>query len=154
MTKQDKSTGLADKLREMRKDGVEHTLPSSGRSVRLRTVEPAALLREEKGNVPDILTPLLINSIYEEPSDEELARFLATRSTRAEDALAMIDAVDIVVKKSLADDTKLEELSFAEKRWIFRLALSPAELLVTFRFEPRGDVGSVDAGEAVPPKAK
>lgn len=140
------------KVAVMRAQGVEQTLGTSGRVVRLRAVEPAALLR--KGNVPDILTPLLIKSVYQPLDDPELREFLDTPLGKIEDALAMADTLDLIASVAIADGTKVEELSLSEKRWIFRLVLSPAEFLVTFRYQPLADVELVDESEALPQAAE
>lgn len=141
-----------EKMRAMRKEGVEQTIPATGRVLRLRTVEPYQLLKE--GNIPDILTSLVVKGVYEDLSDEELRRFLAATRERVEDAIAYMESLDLIARKAIADDTDISDLSVAEKRWIFRLVLAPAELLATFRYEPGAVVEPVDEGENVQPSAE
>lgn len=143
---------IPELLQEMKAKGIEHKIPATDRVVRLRTLDAPALLKE--GKMPDILTPLVIKSVYQEVSDREMREFLGQKHTGAEDALKMIEAMDYVVQKSITDGTKPEDLTLGEKRWIFRLAMGPAELLVTFRYDEDADVESVDEGEDLPQTAE
>jgi hypothetical protein len=138
----------AEKLAEMRTKGTEQKLPGTERMIRLRTLEAPELLRE--GKLPDILTPLVIKSVYQELTDKEVREFLSVQRSNAAEALKMIDAMDFVVAKSIADGTNVSDLTLAEKRWIFRLAMGPAELLITFRYDPNDDVEPVAEGEDIP----
>ena len=72
---------------------------------------------------------------------------MTTALPSTSDALAFVDAIDRIVAKSIADGTPVEELTIGEKKWIFRLALGGAELLITFRLQPQGDVAVVEEGE-------
>lgn len=137
----------AERLHEMRLKGTEYKLPGTGRLVRLRALDAPTLLRE--GKLPDILTPLVVKSVYQELSDREVKEFMGAQRGNAQEALSMIDAMDFVVKKSIADNTKLEDLTLAEKRWIFRMAMGPAELLITFRYDKELDVEPVVKGENI-----
>ena len=139
-------------LSEMKAKGTEVLIPGTERLVRLRTLDAEALLRE--GKIPDILTPLVIKSVYEELSDREVRGVLTQSRGSKEDALAMLEAIDFVVEKSIADGTKAKDLTLGEKRWIFRLAMEPAELLTTFRHDPNADVESLAEGDEVQPNAK
>jgi hypothetical protein len=139
-------------LEEMKSRGTEIEIPGTGRLVRLRTLDAESLLRE--GKIPDILTPLVIKSVYEELSDREVRSVLAQSRGSKEDALAMMEAIEFVAEKSIADSTKVKGLTLGEKRWIFRLAMEPAELLVTFRYDPNADVEPVVEGDEVQPVAE
>jgi hypothetical protein len=136
-------------LSEMRTRGVEQKMPGTDRIVRIKSVDTPALLRE--GKMPDILTPLVVKSVYQELADRELRDFIGQQRGNSAEALAMLEAMEFVVKKAVADNTKVEELTLAEKRWIFRLAMGPAELLVTFRYQQEDDVEPVAEVEDVPP---
>lgn len=136
-----------DALAEMKSRGTEVAIPGTDRVVRLRTLDAETLLRE--GKIPDILTPLVIKSVYEELSDREVRAVLAQSRGTTEEALAMVEAIDFVAEKSIADSTKVKELTLGEKRWIFRLAMEPAELLVTFRYDPDANVEPVAEGDEV-----
>jgi len=141
---------FGDKMKIMRRDGWEQTLPS-GRTIRVRALEPHMLLRD--GDCPDILTPTLLRSLYE-GQDAAARAFLTTELPGTEEALAFVDAIDRIVAKSIADGTDVSELTIGEKKWIFRLALGGAELLLTFRLEQARDVAIVEEGEPVSPAAE
>lgn len=132
---------VPEALAEMKSRGTEVAIPGTDRLVRLRSLDTETLLRE--GKVPDILTPLVIKSIYEDVSDKEVRGLLGQSRGSREEALAMMEAIDFVAEKSIADGTKVKDLTIGEKRWIFRLAMTPAELLVTFRYDPDVDVEPV-----------
>lgn len=141
---------LFDQVKDMRKNGVDQVLISTERPIRLRAVEPADLLRE--GDLPDILTPLVVKSVYQDLSSADINAFLEKGPTDKEGALAFLKAIDFVCSKAIHPDdpTKVEDLVLSEKRWIFRLVLGPAEHLVLFRYEPDQDVEPVDEGDEVP----
>jgi hypothetical protein len=147
MAKNDKKQPMeyAERLHEMRLKGTEYKVPGTNRIVRLRALDAPTLLRE--GKLPDILTPLVVKSVYQELTDREMKEFVGAQRGNAQEALNMIDAMDFVVKKSIADGTKIEDLTLAEKRWIFRMAMGPAELLITFRYDKELDVEPVAEGE-------
>lgn len=129
-------------LAEMNSRGIEFKIPGSDRIVRIRNLDAPTLLRE--GKMPDILTPLVIKSIYQEISDKEIRDFLGQNKTSANDALALLETIDFVVERVLVDGAKVKDLTLGEKRWLFRVAMEPAELLVTFRYDPNDDVADMD----------
>jgi hypothetical protein len=115
----------------------------------LRYLEPAALLRE--GKMPDNLTPLVMKSVYGDIDGNDINKFLyKDNGADAAAALAHLETIDFVVKRAIADNTKVEDLTLGEKRWIFRLVMGDAETLATFRLNEDPDVGDVDSGEDVP----
>lgn len=142
-----KTLSLVESLVEMKDKGTEVLIPGTDRIVRLKTLDAETLLRE--GKVPDILTPLVIKSVYEELGERDLRGFLSQSRSSKEEALAMLEAIDFVVKHSIADKTDIKTLTLGEKRWIFRLVMEPAELLVTFRYDPNVDVEPVAEGDEV-----
>jgi hypothetical protein len=155
----DAAQSLPDKLRAMRVNGVEQIIPFTLRKLRIRTADPNRLMRA--GKVPDILTPLVAKTIYQEVSDAELQNFATKPREQAADALAVLDSLNIVARDVLVqpkvvddpqsdDEIAIEELTMAERRWIFRLALAPAEVLTNFRYQPDGDVELVAEGDDVP----
>lgn len=148
----EKPVDIPAKLKEMKVRGIEQTLPDTLRKVRVRTLNPSVLLRDEK--LPDELTPLIIKMTYEEVRDPQLMQHLNKKRQTKEEALAYLEMLDYVVSKALADETKVEDLSLEEKRWIFRLVLGPADVLATFRYEQDPDVGDVDDSQDVPPVAE
>lgn len=134
-------------LQEMREKGIEQRIPGTDRIVRLRVLDAPALLRE--GKMPDILTPLVIRSVYQDLEDEQVREFLGQPKSSVSDALSFLEAIDYVCEKTIMDGTSLSDLTPAEKRWIFRLVMGPAEILITFRYEPELDVEGVDEGDEV-----
>lgn len=143
---------LAERLDIMRATGWEQILPPTGRKILLRSLEADKLLRD--GECPDILTPLLIRSIYDELNDTAIREFLDTPAVILEDALKYVDMLNLIAGKAIADGTKVTDLTLAEKKWIFRLVLTGAETLVYFRFEPTPDVALVAEVNDVPQAAE
>lgn len=146
-SKKEKEKTVLELIEDMHRYGDPQTLPVTMRKVRVKSADAKALLKE--GNLPDILTPLVVKSIYQDLTDTELRKFLAEPRAKVEDALAMADAIDYVVEKHLVSGAKLSELTSAEKRWIFRLVMGSAESLVTFRLEEEPDVEPVPEGDEV-----
>lgn len=134
-------------LEEMRTKGLEHQLPGTERMVRIRTVDAQELLKDDK--LPDMLTPMVIRSVYSEVGDREVNGFISQPKDNKEDALKMLDTINYIVSKSLVDGADIKDLTLAEKRWIFRLAMGPAELLINFRYQEESDVEPVAEGEDV-----
>jgi hypothetical protein len=131
---------LYERIRIMRQEGWEQTF-TTGRRVRLRTLEPDVLLRE--GDCPDVLTPLLLKCLYGSRRDDDVREFLDTPLGTKEDAFAYMDLLNLICAKSICDGTKVEELTLAEKRLIFRFALGSSELLTSFVYEPPSVVAAV-----------
>lgn len=142
---------IFDRIRIMREQGWEQTF-STGRSVRLRTLEPDMLLRE--GDCPDILTPLLLKSLYGDDRNAAVREFLEQPFGTKEDAFAYIDLLNLICGKSICDGTKVEELTLAEKRLIFRFALGSSELLTSFVYEPPPPVAVVEEVNDLPQAAE
>lgn len=146
--KKEKEFSIPDELKKMRQNGVEQMLPPTGRILRLKAVDAPTLLRE--GKMPDILTPLVVKSVYQDLSDNELRQFVEQQKGSPKEALDMLEAMDFIAKHTIADGTKVEDLTIPEKRWLFRLVMGAAEMLVTFRYEPNLDVEPVDEEQDVP----
>lgn len=145
-----KVVSVVDLLREQHSKGTEVMLYGTDRLIRLRPLDAETLLRE--GKMPDILTPLVTKSVFQELPDKEVKEFLGkSRGNNPAEALALLETIDFVCEKSIADGTKVKELTLAEKRLIFRLAVGPAELLIDFRYDENLDVESVAEGENVQP---
>lgn len=135
------------RYRDIKTKGVEQTLPGTNRVVHLRPVEAVDVLKANK--MPDILTPFLVKAVYEQLSARAIKDYLTIDRGTVEQAIELAESVDFITKLALADDTKVEELTLAEKRWIFQLVLGPAEILANFRLEQEGDVETVAEGETV-----
>jgi hypothetical protein len=140
-----------ERIARMRAEGWEQTF-STGRKIRLRTLEPDMLLRE--ADCPDILTPLLLRSLYGHNRDDDVRVFLEQPIASKEDAFAFIDLLNLMAAKSICDGTKVEELTLAEKKLIFRFSLGSSELLVSFVYEPPPVVVVVAEGDDLPQAAE
>lgn len=134
-------------LHQMRLEGIEQQIPGTDRVIRLRAIDPSSLLRE--GKMPDILTPLVIRSVYQDLTDQELREFLGHPKANVGDALSLLETMDFVCERTIMDGTEIGDLTIAEKRWIFRLVMGPAELLTTFRYDPTFDVADMDESDEV-----
>jgi len=137
----------AAEWRRMREEGVQQTL-LSGRVVRLRTVTPDRLLKT--GRVPDILTPIVTKMLFEEVDNDELNEFIKPRDNVA-DNLAMIEGLNVVCQAGMLyprivdnpqaeDEISIDDLTLADRGWVFKLVFQPAEVLARFRIESLGDV--------------
>lgn len=142
---------IYERIRIMREQGWAQTF-STGRTVRLRTLEPDMLLRE--ADCPDILTPLLLRSLYGDDRNQSVKEFVEQPFGTKEDAFAYVDLLDLICSKSICDGTKVEELTLAEKRLIFRFALGSSELLTSFVYQPPADVAAVAESDGVPSVAE
>ena len=138
---------FAELMQEMKSIGSLQRIPGTERLVRLRALDTPSMLAN--GKMPDILTPLVIKSVYQDITDKEVQEVIQQHKSTKEEALAMLETLDFVAAHAIADDTKVTDLTLAEKRWIFRLALGSAELLIAFRFQPEYDVAELVPGEQV-----
>lgn len=141
-------------LRAMREQGVWQTL-LSGTPVRMRIVTPDMLLAG--GSMPDILSPLVTKMIFEYVEGFELDGFIAQRE-EAKHALEVVKSLNLVCKAALLeprivdtpqadDEICAEDLTLADRGWIFKLAFQSAEFLKTFRNEPARDVEAAPDSE-------
>lgn len=137
----------AELIEHMKRYGNLQTLPGTGRQVHIKTVDARDLLRDDK--LPDILTPLVIKSVYNDLRDRDVRDFMSQARNTKQEALDFLDSVDYVVEKALVSGAKLNDLTPSERRWIFQLVMTPAELLVTFRLEEDDALEPVAEGEDV-----
>lgn len=137
----------ASEIRSMREQGVPQTL-LSGIKVQMRTVTPDRLLRS--GRVPDILTPLVNKMLFESVPNEELDKFIEPREQTKEN-LEMIDSLNVVCEEALLyprivadpvadDEIRADDLTLADRGWVFKLAFQEAHILRRFRLEQTRDV--------------
>jgi hypothetical protein len=138
---------FAELMAEMHSIGSLQRIPGTERLVRMRTLDVPSMLAN--GKMPDILTPLVIKSVYQDITDKEVQEVIQQHKGDKEEALAMLETLDFVCKHAIADSTQVSDLTLAEKRWIFRLALGSAELLINFRYEPEFDVAELVPGDKV-----
>jgi hypothetical protein len=125
-----------EELKRAYDEGLPQTL-ISGIEVLMRTPRPEVLLRS--GKLPDILTPIVIKSLYEDVS-KKLDAYLFTERDEVQDTLDMVAGVDAVCEAALIDPSVIPYLTLSDRMWIFKLAFMPAAVLSTFRYEPDGDV--------------
>ena len=149
----DRPETIAELISKTLEEGRELTIPETDRVVRIRPLDVSALLDE--GKVPDILTPIIVKAVYSEVSDSDAKNFVFKEHTDLKELAEHLAAIDYVVKHSLVgDNPSPKQLTLREKRWIFRLAMIPAEYLATFRWEQDDDVADVAEGEDVQPVAE
>lgn len=134
-------------VRDALRNGVPQEMPGTRRILKIRNLDPVLLLKE--GKLPDILTPLVVKSVYQDLSDKEIRDFIGQARGNVPEALALADAMDFIAKHALVDGPDVKDLTLGEKRWIFRLAVGPAEMLADFRVQQASDVGNVDTGDDV-----
>lgn len=146
------SSTIPERLSVMRQEGWLVTLPHTDREIKLRAVEASALLADDK--MPDLLTPLVIKSVYTDLKGKDVEEYLDKERTEKVDAIAFLNSINYICSLAIADNTKVEELILSEKRWVFRLVLGPADMLVTFRDNKKTDVGPVDAKQELPQVAQ
>jgi hypothetical protein len=144
--------------RKNREQGELIQLPFSGRLVRLRTVKPDMLLRQ--GKIPQVLTTLVINMIYDQGPDNQFEAFLSPQET-AEEAMAMLESLRVVCTAGLIapkvvenpqtdDEISIDDIELSDRGYIFRLVFAPAEALSRFRAKSPSDVDVVANGAGDP----
>lgn len=127
-----------DDLKRMFEQGTPVTL-ISGVQVQMRTPRPQDLLAS--GKLPDILTPIVLKSLYENASDK-LDEYLFTERDEVAETLEMVRGVDAVCEAALVEPSILPYLDLSDRMWIFRLAFMPVQVLGQFRQQPGGNVES------------
>lgn len=132
-----------EELKRAYDEGIPQTL-ISGIEVKMRAVRPDVLLRA--GTLPDILTPIVIKSLYEDVS-EKLDAYLFTERDEVQETLDMVRGVDAVCAAALIDPSVVPYLDLSDRMWIFKLAFMPAAVLSTFRYEPNRDVEGAPDGK-------
>lgn len=129
-----------EERRAAQEEGIWQTLPG-GVKVLMRPVKPDALIRS--GKIPDILTPIMLNAIYEPSSvkiNAAVDEFVETPREQREEILEMLASIDAVCEAALIDAEQLPYLTYSERTCIFRLAFLPVEVLSRFRLQPDRDV--------------
>lgn len=145
MRKQDELTQTltpASEWRSMQRDGVVITLQSSGRTVRLRSVQLARLLKA--GQIPDPLTAYVASMIY--GGDEDETRTAAQKAIEWQDYLDLVATVALmhprVVENPQNDDEiAIEDLEYAELIEIHGWARNPLDAVRPFRQQETANVG-------------
>lgn len=144
--------------RKNREQGELIQLPFCGRFIRLRTVRPDSLLR--LGKIPNVLTTLVLNMLYDRDEDDQFEKFLANSETR-EQAIDMVESLRVVCTAGMVsprivdnptedDEISIDDLDLGDRAFIFRLVFAPAEALSRFRAESPSDVAVMANGEGDP----
>lgn len=148
------SSGL--EWRKNREQGELIQLPYSGYIVRIRTVKPDMLLK--LGKIPQVLTTLVVDMIYDRGEEDKFEKFLSANET-AEEAREMLESLRVVCVAGVIepkivdnptkdDEISIEDIDLADRSFIFRLVFAPSEALSRFRYEPPSDVDVVANGTA------
>jgi len=137
----------AKEWRKPREEGVIVPLPS-GFCPKLRSVGIEELVR--RGVIPDDLTALAAEMVYEKTAAVEVVRSLGKRAI---DFLNLVVAASFVYPKvsfedDLADDEiSIDDIDLLDKQAIFAFVTGPTQALRLFRFQQAVDVGSVPVGD-------
>lgn len=145
--------------RELRRDyeeGVPIRLPLSGQWVRVRSVEPDALLNMER--IPELLTPIIADLMEtgewrndDMQTPESLRQWRELVNAIASCALVSPKVVIKPADKLADDEILIEHLKWFDRLHLVQAIHRPLEELAGFRGEQEGDVESVgDAGEPAP----
>lgn len=146
-------------MRREYEEGVVVRLPHSGAMVRVRSVQPDALLELER--IPEVLTPVIAGLMdsgqWEGSTDqdvESLRRWKALVDAIAASALVSPRVVDKPADQLADDEIRIEHLRWLDKVWLIQTIHRPLEDLAGFRLEQAGDVEPVDVaeGDAAPSK--
>jgi len=159
---EDAAVTPASEFRRVREQGELVTLPITGRTVRIRTVKPAALLR--LGKIPDPLSELAMRVMFGPMSQKEYNKFFGPQERR-EHALEVTESLRIVCTAALIeprivdnpqadDEISIDDLEDVEQRFIFDLALLTAYELSRFRHQQTAGLEPVAAGESDAPEAE
>lgn len=142
--------------RQPRLEGYVKQLPS-GNVARLRPVSPDQLIAS--GDVPDILTPLVLKMLYHGSDGSELTQLVTSSEesvAHARGTITLINAVcraafvdpRIVADPTTDDQISIDDVEVLDRYFVFQLATQPAEVLRDFRFSPETtDVATVPDGE-------
>lgn len=140
--------------RAAREQGYLKQLPS-GNWARLRPVSPDLLL--STGDLPDMLTPLVVKMVFEGSDGQEVDRLTDPQQmiSQAADTVQLFNTVcrlaflapRIVDDPQAEDEISIEDIDLADRGFVFQLVTQPAEVLRRFRLEPAGDVAAVSDGQ-------
>jgi hypothetical protein len=131
--------------RERVRGGVVLTLPS-GLVARVRSVNPDTIIR--LGRIPDSLTPLLLK-VMEGSGDAWTPTTVEELSANVEfiNTVCMTVLVEprIVETPTQDDEIGMDDLEWADKVFLVGAVGTTTRQLESFRDEPAGAVGAVDA---------
>lgn len=129
--------------RQPRTEGYTKELPS-GAVARLRPVSPDQLIAG--GEVPDILTPLVLKMLFQGSDGSELSRLTQPEQVlvHAGETVKLINAIcrlafvqpRIVDDPQSDDEISIDDVAIIDRSFVFQLATQPAEVLRDFRLSP------------------
>jgi hypothetical protein len=140
--------------RQPRTEGYVKQLPS-GNVARLRPVSPDQLLTT--GEVPDILTPLVVRMLFEGADGSELSQ-LSDPSAVVQNAGATVQLFNTICRLAFVeprivadpqgdDEISINDVPLLDRGFVFQLVTQPAEVLRDFMFPESGTVAAVPDGE-------
>jgi hypothetical protein len=135
---------IAELIR-IHEEGIPQTL-LSGVEVRMRPARLDVLL--ESGDIPDILTPMLIKGLYESIA-EDVNDFAMEPQQNKKEIIERIRAMDAVGRSVLIEPDQIQYLSLGDRMWLFKLAFMPAEVLSRFRLQSAALVDDAQQGYEV-----
>ena len=130
--------------RAPREAGYEKMLPS-GKVARLRPVSPDQLIAS--GDVPDILTPLVLRMLYHGSDGSELTQLVTSSEESVAHARGTITLINAVCRAAFIqpriteapqsdDEITIDDVEVLDRYFVFQLATQPAEVLRDFRLSP------------------
>lgn len=129
--------------RQPRTEGYTKELPS-GSFARLRPVSPDQLITT--GEVPDILTPLVLKMLFQGSDGSELAQLTQSGEllSHAGETVKLINAIcrlafvqpRIVDDPQSDDEISIDDVAIIDRSFVFQLVTQPAEVLRDFRLSP------------------
>jgi hypothetical protein len=140
--------------RQPRTEGYTKELPS-GAVARLRPVTPDQLIIS--GDVPDILTPLVVQMLYRGTNGSELTQLVSAQESlsQAKATITLCNAVcraafvepRIVDDPQADDEISINDVAIIDRYFVFQLASQPAEVLRAFMFPEAPTVAVVPDGD-------
>jgi len=151
----------AREWRKPREEGYLIELPS-GHLARIGPVDLSRLLVD--GDVPDLLTPLVTQLVFEGVDEDKLEASFSPEQLmdRSGDAMRLINAIchaafidpRIVEADPGEDEILIEDVSLDDRSFVFSIAIYGAQILRSFRVGQGEDVESVRDGEDDEPEAE
>lgn len=140
--------------RAPREEGYVKQLPS-GNVARLRPVTPDQLLTT--GEVPDILTPLVVRMLFEGADGSELTQ-LTDPQKLVENAGATVVLFNTICRLAFVeprivanpqgdDEISIDDVPLLDRSFVFSLCTQPAEVLRDFMFPAATTVETLPDGQ-------
>lgn len=147
--------------RKPREEGYLKELPS-GNWARLRPVTPDMLL--VTGEIPDILTPLVMKMLFEGIDNKDL-EVVTKPENMLEHAKETIDFFNSFCKLAFVepkivdnprsdDEMHILDVTVEDRGFVFQLCIQPVEVLRSFRLESARNVDALPESGEVQPDTK